>query len=146
MPVGGSALLRLIRRLKLPAVPAVEVLGVEEFAFRRGRKFGTILVGMHSRRPVDVLPDHTADPSAAWLQGRDHVRTVCRVRDGSFAEGAQRALPDIPHVAEFDPPCWTAAHTVFSAAVAGGTRVRVAGHQKERQVCAALIEDTSPGC
>ncbi|MGW7825247.1 ISL3 family transposase, partial [Streptomyces puniciscabiei] len=83
IPVSGSTLLRLIRRLDLPAVPEVEVLGVDEFAFRRGRKFGTILVDMHSRRPVDVLPDHTADTFAAWLEGRDHVRTVCRDRGGS---------------------------------------------------------------
>ncbi|MFI7337030.1 ISL3 family transposase [Streptomyces sp. NPDC050085] len=111
MPVSGSTLLRLIRRLELPAVPAVEVLGVDEFAFRRGRKFGTILVDMHSRRPVDVLPDHTADTFAAWLQGRDHVRAVCRDRGGSFTEGAQRALPGVPQVADR----WHVLHNLATA-------------------------------
>ncbi|WP_338704390.1 ISL3 family transposase (plasmid) [Streptomyces sp. Q6] len=111
MPVSGSTLLRLIRRLELPAVPAVEVLGVDEFAFRRGRKFGTILIDMHSRRPVDVLPDHTADTFAAWLQDRDHVRTVCRDRSGSFAEGAQRALPGVPQVADR----WHVLHNLATA-------------------------------
>ncbi|MCX5247141.1 ISL3 family transposase [Streptomyces sp. NBC_00201] len=100
MPVSGSTLLRQIRRLELPKVQEVEVLGVDEFAFRRGRWFGTILIDMNSRRPVDVLPDHTADTFAAWLKGRDHVRTICRDRGGSFAEGAQRALPGIPQIAD----------------------------------------------
>lgn len=111
MPVSSSTLLLLVRRLELPAVPAVELLGVDEFAFRRGRKFGTILVDMHSRRPVDVLPDHTADTFAAWLQGRDHVRAVCRDRGGSFAEGAQRALPGVPQVADR----WHVLHNLATA-------------------------------
>lgn len=100
MPISGSTLLRLIRRLKLPPVPEVEVLGVDEFAFRRGRRFGTILIDLAIRRPVDVLPDHTADTFADWLQGREHVQTICRDRGGSFAEGTQRALPGVPQVAD----------------------------------------------
>ncbi|MFF4410166.1 ISL3 family transposase [Streptomyces sp. NPDC001404] len=73
---------------------------MDEFAFRRGRTFGTILIDMVSRRPVDVLPDHTADTFAPWLEGREHVRTIRRDRGGSFAEGAQRALPGAPQVAD----------------------------------------------
>ena len=111
MPISGSTLLRLIRRLKLPPVPKVEVLGVDEFAFRRGRRFGTILINMATRRPVDVLPDHTADTFADWLQGREHVQTICRDRGGSFAEGAQRALPGVPQVADRWPTGGTSCTT-----------------------------------
>lgn len=99
-PVSGSTLLRLIHRLDLPPIPEVQVLGVDEFAFHRGRKFGAILVDMASSRPVDVLPDHTADTFAAWLRDHQHVKMICRDRGGAFADGVNRALPGIPQVAD----------------------------------------------
>lgn len=100
IPASGSTLLRAIHRLDVPAPPQVEVLGVDEFSLRRGRIFGTILVDMESHRPVDVLPDHTADTFAAWLRNHPEVRTVCRDRGGAFAEAAERALPGVPQVAD----------------------------------------------
>ncbi|MFJ8744700.1 ISL3 family transposase [Embleya sp. NPDC127516] len=100
VPTSGSTLLRTIHRLDVPAPPRVEVLGVDEFSLRRGRVFGTILVDMETHRPVDVLPDHTADTFAAWLREHPEVRMVCRDRGGAFAEAAERALPGVPQVAD----------------------------------------------
>ncbi|MFI6986740.1 ISL3 family transposase [Embleya sp. NPDC050154] len=100
VPTSGSTLLRTIHPLDVPAPPKVEVLGVDEFSLRRGRVFGTILVDMESHRPVDVLPDHTADTFAAWLREHPEVRMVCRDRGGAFAEAAERALPGVPQVAD----------------------------------------------
>lgn len=99
VPVSGPTLLRLIRAMDLPEVPELTVLGVDEFAFRRGRRFGAILIDMDSRRPVDVLPDHTADTFAGWLREHPHIGTVCRDRGGAFAEGAERGQPGMPQVA-----------------------------------------------
>ncbi|MEV6995967.1 ISL3 family transposase [Streptomyces sp. NPDC093228] len=100
VPTSGSTLLRMIHRLEVPAPRRVEVLGVDEFSLRRGRVFGTILVDMATHRPVDVLPDHTADTFAAWLREHPEVRMVCRDRGGAFAEAAERALPGVPQVAD----------------------------------------------
>ncbi|ADI12996.1 putative transposase for insertion sequence element [Streptomyces bingchenggensis BCW-1] len=55
---------------------------------------------MDSRRPVDVLPDHTADTFADWLRQHPHIGTVCRDRGGAFAEGAERGQPGISQVAD----------------------------------------------
>ncbi|MES4908137.1 transposase [Streptomyces sp. NPDC000395] len=86
--------------MDLPEVPELSVLGVDEFAFRRGRRLGAILIDMDSRRPVDVLPDHTADTFADWLRQHPHIGTLCRDRGGAFAEGAERGQPGISQVAD----------------------------------------------
>jgi len=98
--VSGTTLLRQVHRLDIPEANAVEVLGIDEFAFRRGRTFGAILIDMKTRRPVDVLPDHTSETFAAWLREHPTVRLVCRDRGGAFADGAQRGRPGIPQIAD----------------------------------------------
>ncbi|MGW7048229.1 transposase [Streptomyces avermitilis] len=66
---------RLLRLLTAPTVPdrAPRGLGVNEFAFRKGCTYGTVLVDVEAGRVVDVLPDRTSETLAAWL--RDHPGT-----------------------------------------------------------------------
>lgn len=57
MPVSEDTLLRLIRAAELPSVPMPRVIGIDDWAWRRGQSYGTLVVDLERNRPIDVLPD-----------------------------------------------------------------------------------------
>ncbi|MFD9573468.1 ISL3 family transposase [Streptomyces sp. NPDC059982] len=113
--LGGRAGERLCRRMHLvagrtqllelldpPTVPerSPRVLGVDEFAFRKGRTYGTLLVDVEAGRVVDVLPDRTSETFAAWLRDHPGAEIICRDRATAYTRAIKEAAPDTVEVAD----------------------------------------------
>jgi transposase len=100
MPVSGDTLLRLIRAIGQEPPSPPRVVGIDDWAWRRGQRYGTILCDLERNRVIDLLPDRRVDTVAAWLERQPSIEIVARDRASLYAEGARQGAPQAVQVAD----------------------------------------------
>ncbi len=100
MPVSGETLLRMITAAEFEPAKAPRVVGIDDWAWRKGQRYGTIICDLERNRVLDLLPDRTAETVASWLGSHPGIEIVARDRAGTYADGARRGAPDATQVAD----------------------------------------------
>ena len=98
--VGRDSLLRRAKNAPLPALGRVRVLGIDDFAFRKGDAYGTILVDLERHEVVDLLPERSTRTTADWLLRHPGVEVVSRDRSNVYAQGISEGAPEAVQVAD----------------------------------------------
>jgi transposase len=106
MKTSGDTLLRMIRRqsnkmiVGTAAPLAPKVIGVDDWAWRKGCTYGTIIVDLEKRKVIDLLPDREAGAMTNWLLEHQSVETVARDRSPTYRNGILMGKPYAVQVAD----------------------------------------------
>jgi transposase len=100
MPVSRTTLLRLIRRLPTPPAPTLQVIGLDDWAKRKGQAYGSIVVDLERHQPITLLDDRTAETTEQFLRAHPAIQIISRDRASGYASGAARGAPQAIQVAD----------------------------------------------
>jgi transposase len=100
LPTSPDTLLRRIREIPGRVASTPRILGVDDFAFRRGHTYGTVLVDLECRCLIDLLPDREAATLSKWLQEHQGIEIVSRDRGTAYAQAVRASLPQAIQVAD----------------------------------------------
>jgi transposase len=100
LPVSNDTLLRVVRRRGRRPVAPPTVIGIDDWAWRRNQRYGTLICDLERRRTIALLPDREPATAEAWLSDQPQISVIARDRGGGYAVAAAKALPLATQVAD----------------------------------------------
>lgn len=100
MGVSGPTFLRRMRAVCVPPPKSVRILGIDDWSWKKGATYGTILVDLELRKPIEILPDRSTETAEAWLRVHPEVDIISRDRGGNYAAAAKKGAPQAQQIAD----------------------------------------------
>ncbi|MDR7030950.1 ISL3 family transposase [Rhizobium rosettiformans] len=125
-PVSSDTLLRTVRRYDRPPPTLPSVIGIDDWAWRRNHRYGTIICDLERRKTIALLPDREPSTAKAWLVEQPQIEIVARDRGGGYAQAAAQALPRAEQVADRWHLMENASHAFLDAVRKSMRQVRMA--------------------
>lgn len=139
IPTSPTTVLRCVMTLPLPPIEPVSHLGIDDFALRRGRTYGTVLVDLTRHKPIDLLPDRKAETAKAWIKCHPEIELISRDRGGDYATAARQGAPQAVQTADRFHLCKNLTEAVEKALARCRAEIRKSQKAKKKP-----IEDTEP--
>jgi hypothetical protein len=93
MATSPDTVLRLVHGMTLPPTGPLRAVGIDDWAIRKGQTYGTLIVDLDRRRPIDLLPDRSSTTVAAWLRCHPGIAVITRDRSSEYARAATMGAP-----------------------------------------------------
>ena len=100
MPTSRNTLLRLIRTITPAEPPCPRIVGVDEWSFHKGHRYGTIVVDLERQQVIELLPERNAESLAQWLKAHPEVEMVSRDRASVYRDGIEQGAPNAIQIAD----------------------------------------------
>lgn len=123
-PVSNDTLLRSVRRRGRTEFPTPKVIGIDDWAWRRNHRYGTIICDLERRRPIRLLPDREPATARRWLEQQPQIEIVARDRGGGYGLAVAKALPHAMQVADRWHLMENASQSLLDAARASMREIR----------------------
>lgn len=95
-----SSVLRRLREAPMPKGSNPRVVGIDDWAFRKGDHYGTIVVDLQKHRVLALLPSRSAEATQKWLEEHPGLQVVSRDRSPTYARAASEGAPQAIQVAD----------------------------------------------
>ena len=140
----GSTLLNHLKKLSLPQFKVPKLLGVDDFAFRKGQQYGTILVDLERHQPIALLADRKAETLADWLIQYPGVEVLSRDRSKAYKSGMTQGAPDALQVADRFHLVQNLGETLEKVLLSYGAELKAIEHKLRQAATEFAVVSTQP--